>query len=125
MASDFWNWFQNWFLGSARDRELEDTVNLYARVKRALADSPLADEKRLRAFIVDLIYEICERCGVTPAVPLGEALFATIKSLLYFDGIVSDGSRSPEAEHLPQPLDSKEPIAPEVELRFRRGRVGS
>ncbi len=99
MSSDFWNWFQNWFLGSARDRELEDTAGLYTRVKSALADSPFADEKRLNGFIVDLIYEICERRGVTPSLPLGEALFATIKNLLLLDGIVI---QLPEESALPK-----------------------
>lgn len=81
------NW-KNWFLGSARERELGDTVDLYARVKSALPDSPFADEERLGRFVIDLIFEICERRGITPSLPLGGALYATIKNLLYFDGLL-------------------------------------
>lgn len=81
------NW-KNWFRGGAHNRELEDTVNLYAQVKGALSDSLFADDERIDRFIVDLIFEICERRGVTPALPLGHALYRTIKSLLYFDGLL-------------------------------------
>jgi hypothetical protein len=88
VASNAWNWFQNTFVGSARERELQDTVDLCARVNRALSDSPFADEKRLSGFLIDLIHEICEKRGVTPSIPLGEMLYRTIKNLLYFDGLL-------------------------------------
>lgn len=88
MSSDGWNWLQNSFLGSARDRELEDTRALYARVESALRESPFADDKQVGRFIIDLIFEICERRSVTPSLPLGSALYSTIKSLLYFDGLL-------------------------------------
>lgn len=90
MSSNWWNWLQDFFLGSARDRELEDTVALGARVKSALRESPFADEERLGSFLVDLIHEICERRGVTPSIPLGEMLYGTIRSLMYFDGLLVD-----------------------------------
>lgn len=80
------NWI-NWFRGSGRSRELRDTLDLYARAKGAHLNSPFADEERVTSFIVDLIFEICERRGVTPAIPLGRALLATFKDLLLFDGI--------------------------------------
>ena len=81
------NW-KNWFLGGARNRELGDTVDLYARVKSALSDSPFTDDERTDRFIVDLIFEICERREVTPSLPLGHALYHTIKRMLYFDGLL-------------------------------------
>ncbi len=88
MSADWWTWVKTRFLGSARSRELEETTRLYARVKSALGDSPFADEKRLRSFLIDLIFEICERRGVTPSLPLGDALFGTTRDLLLFDGIL-------------------------------------
>jgi hypothetical protein len=63
-------------------------LDLRAQVARARSISPFADEDRLSSFIIDLIHEICERRRVTPSVPLGEMLYRTIKSLLYFDGIL-------------------------------------
>lgn len=87
MSSNGWNWFLDLFQGSARDRELQDTVALGARVKTALARSPFGDEERANKFIIDLICEICERRGVTPSLPLGSALYAAIGRLLYFDGL--------------------------------------
>lgn len=88
MASNGWNWVQDLFLGSGRDRELRDTVDLCARVASARAASPLATEDRLSQFLIDLIHEICERRGVTPSTPLGEMLYRAIRALLYFDGLL-------------------------------------
>ena len=88
MSSNWRNWLGGQFLGSARDRELQETAELVAQVKRGLADSPLGDEERLATFRIDLIHEACERRGVTPSIPLGEMLWRTITSLLYLDGIL-------------------------------------
>ena len=88
MSSNGWNWFQDLFLGSGREREVQEMVDLCARVTRARSNSPFADEERLSSFLIDLIHEICEKRGVTPSIPLGEMLYRTIKSLLYFDGIL-------------------------------------
>jgi hypothetical protein len=98
VSSNWWSWIQSQFLGSARHRELEETARLYARVKGTLGDAPFADEKRLERFLIDLIVEICERRGVTPSQPLGDALFGTIRNLLYFDGIFLE---LPEKSALP------------------------
>jgi len=98
VSADWWTWVKTQFLGSARSHELEETARLYARVESALGDSPFADEKRLERFLIDLIVEICERRGVTPSQPLGDALFGTIRDLLLFDGIVVD---LPENSALP------------------------
>ena len=88
MSSNGWNWFQDLFLGSGQERELKEMVELCARVTSARSNSPFADEKRLSNFLIDLIHEICEKRGVTPSIPLGEMLYRTIKSLLYFDGLL-------------------------------------
>lgn len=88
MSSNGWNWIQDLFQGSGRERELQDMVALCARVKSALRESPFEDEKRLGNFLIDFIHEICERRGVTPSIPLGEMLYRTIKNLLYFDGLL-------------------------------------
>lgn len=39
-------------------------------------------------FIVDLIFEICERLGVTPSLPLGRALYDTLHGLLLDEALV-------------------------------------
>lgn len=90
MSSNGWGWFQGLFQGSPRDRELQETRALCARVGRAQVSSPFADEEALGTFLVDLIHEICERRGVTPSVPLGEMLWHTIRRLLYYDGLLVD-----------------------------------
>jgi hypothetical protein len=88
VSSNAWGWFQDLFLGSARDRELEETIDLCRRVKRALQASPFADEEALGNFLIDLIHEISERRGVTPSIPLGGMLWGTIKRLLYSEGFL-------------------------------------
>jgi len=88
VASNLWNGVLGLFGGTGRERELQDTVNLCTQVSQAHSNSPFADEKRLGNFLIDLIHEICERRGVTPSIALGEMLYRTIKSLLYFDGLL-------------------------------------
>lgn len=88
MSSNWWNGVLGLFVGTGRERELQETVDLCARVARARSNSPFADEGRLGDFLIDLIHEICEKRGVTPSIPLGEMLWGTIKSLLYFDGLL-------------------------------------
>jgi hypothetical protein len=93
------NW-KNWFLGPARNRELEDTLDLYARATRARADSPLGNDEEIGSFLIDLIFEICERRGVTPSVPLGEALWSAIRQLLYLEGFIVELPEKSSLEHL-------------------------
>lgn len=100
MSSNGWNWFQDLFQGGTRDRELQDTVDLCMRVESARLDSPFADEKQVGRFLIDLIYEICERHSVTPSVPLGSAMYGSIKSLLYFDGLLAEPPRRSVLEKL-------------------------
>lgn len=75
-------------MGSAQSREQGDTFALYTSVEAAQARSPFSDEEQISDFIIELIFEVCERRGVTPSIPLGNALYETIKGLLYFDGLL-------------------------------------
>jgi len=75
-------------MGSAHSREHGDTFGLYDRVESSQARSPFSDDEKISDFIIELIFEICERRGVTPSIPLGNALYKTIKGLLYFDGLL-------------------------------------
>jgi hypothetical protein len=93
------NW-KNWFLPSARNRELDETTVLFARAKSVIAESPFANEERVRAFVTDLIFDICERRGVTPSQPLGRALYDTIGDLLYCDGIAITLADEPDLSKL-------------------------
>jgi hypothetical protein len=81
------NW-KNWLLGSAHSREQGDTFALYDKVAYAEYRSPFGDEEKISDFIVEIIFEVCERLGVTPSIPLGSGLYETIKGLLYFDGLL-------------------------------------
>lgn len=75
-------------MGSAHSREQGDTFALYDRVENAQARSPFSDEDTISDFIIEIIFEACERRGVTPSISLGSALYETIKGLLYFDGLL-------------------------------------
>ncbi len=83
------NW-KNWFLGSAESRELRDTLDLYRRAVAARDSSPFPDEDSLNGFLVDLIFDICEKRGVTPSAPLAYALYQTITGLLFYEGLLVD-----------------------------------
>ncbi len=61
---------------------------LYDRVDDVQHHSPLAQESKVTDFIVEIIFEVCEARGVTPSIPLGSALYETIRGLLYYDGLI-------------------------------------
>src|SRR5258708_6511254 len=65
-----------------------------------MAGSPFADDEKVRAFITDLIFDICERRSVTPSLPLGRALYEIIGDLLYLDGIAITFGREPNVAAL-------------------------
>lgn len=75
-------------MGSAQSREQGDTFALYDQVEYTQHRSPFTDEDKLNDFIIEIISEACVRRGVTPSIPLGSALYETIKGLLYFDGLL-------------------------------------
>jgi hypothetical protein len=93
------NW-KNWFLPPVRNRELGDTLLLRDQVRDAVARSPFSDEERVNDFIIDLIFEVCEQCGITPSIPLGEALFETIRGLLSYEGFLVELPEQAELAHL-------------------------
>lgn len=84
MASNLWNWL----IPSPRSRELRQTYDLYSQVAHAFNHSPLGSEAGKQKFLLDLIYEICEKRGITPSVPLGEALWSAITRLLHLEGFL-------------------------------------
>ena len=88
------------FLGTARDRELRETAELYARVKNARDASPFGNDDQVGSFMLDLIHDICEKRGVTPSEPLGEALWSAIRQLLYLEGFVVGLPKKSSLEHL-------------------------
>jgi hypothetical protein len=51
---------------------------------------PFASEEDLRKFIIALILDVCDRNDITPCVPLGNALYETIRMLLYWESILID-----------------------------------
>lgn len=104
------NW-KNWFLRPARNRELADTLDLYAKVEHVRDDSPLGNDEEIGSFLIDFIAEICEKRGVTPSVPLGEALWEALRQLLYLEGFIVELPEQSSLEHLT--------IEEGVELRTR------
>ena len=100
MSSNWRSWLQDQFAGSVRDQELGNTAGLYARVKSARDASPLGDDDKVGNFLLDLIHDICEKRGVTPSDPLGEALWSTIRRLLYLEGFVVELPEKSSLEHL-------------------------
>lgn len=100
MSSNSSNWFRDFFLGSVRDRELRETVELYTRVEDASDGSPLGDDDQIGYFLLDLIHEICEKRGVTPSDPLADALWSTIRRLLYLEGFIVELPEKSSLEHL-------------------------
>lgn len=90
------NW-KNWLLGSARDRELAETRELFAQVRERQRASIFGD--RLPGFIVQIIADATEERGVLPGVPLGGALYGTIQDLLVTEAILMDVEETPAFEN--------------------------
>lgn len=81
------NW-KNWFQKPSCIKEHEDTFALYGQVEALQARSPFSDEDTRGDFMLAIIYEACEKRGVTPGTSLGEALWETIYRLLVYDGLL-------------------------------------
>jgi hypothetical protein len=79
--------FKNFFLGSARGREVEDTRALYERARAAYGHHRLAAPNDQEKFISDLVSEICERTDSPPSRTLVLALCALVDDLLALDGL--------------------------------------
>jgi hypothetical protein len=106
------NWLE-WLRPSPKSREFRETVNLYDKVEGAYQDTPLSDRRTCGAFVVDLIHEACERRGVVPSVPLGQALYETLFCLLEHDGFIIE---LPERDAIPR-LTLEESLELRVLLR--------
>jgi hypothetical protein len=52
--------------------------------------SPLSNEEQTGTFIIDVIADACEKHGSLPGIPLGEALYGTIKALMWEDALIGD-----------------------------------
>lgn len=62
--------------------------------------SPLNTEEKVNNFIIDVIAEACAEQGTLPGIPLGEALFYVIKTLLKADSIIGELPTESEIRHL-------------------------
>jgi hypothetical protein len=65
-------------------------LELYTQVGATRSTSPLSDDEAVHQFLVNIIFQACERQGVMPSIPFGNAIYYTIKGLLYFDGLLID-----------------------------------
>lgn len=79
--------FKNFFLGSAHDREIRSTQELYARARRAFESHPLAEAEKRERFVADLVFEIYAPIERSPSRPLFLALCELVENLLYLDGL--------------------------------------
>ena len=78
---------KNFFLGSAYNRELRDTIEIYKQAQAAYARFPLADENERSQFVVDLVQEICDRTDRFPSRPLLLAICDLVSDLLAAEGL--------------------------------------
>lgn len=62
--------------------------------------SPLNTEEKVNNFIIDVIAEACAEHGTLPGIPLGEALFYVIRTLLKADSIIGELPTESEIRHL-------------------------
>lgn len=62
--------------------------------------SPLNTEDKVNNFIIDVIADACAEHGTLPGIPLGEALFYVIKTLLKEDSIIGELPNESEICHL-------------------------
>ncbi|MCU7867423.1 MAG: DUF87 domain-containing protein [Candidatus Thiodiazotropha sp. (ex Lucinoma borealis)] len=90
------NW-KNWLLGSVERREHKETRKLHTAVTRSRSQTPFTSDREVDRFIIDLIFDICEECGVSPTDALGNAFYTVIHNLLCIEGFLFD---PPEADTL-------------------------
>ncbi len=100
MSSNSWNWLQGLLHRSVRERELDDTRDLYARAQSARDASPFGSDEQVDSFLLDLIEDICEERGVTPSGALREALRRAIRRLLYLEGFIIELPATSSLDHL-------------------------
>lgn len=86
-----------WLSPSVKSREAKETRALFCEAQRLAEKSPFRDEDRLKAFMLDLITDICATRNVAPSTPLGSALWDAIAGFMIAEGFVltfkKDGPR--------------------------------
>ena len=83
------NWL-SWFRRSPIEIEREETFALFRHVRHIEHASPFYPEGSVQSFVIDIIRDATEERWDLPGVPLGGALYATIKGLLYEEGFLID-----------------------------------
>jgi len=83
------NWL-SWFQSSPKQREAAETRELVRRARAEGGRATLRDDKAILDLATEIVFEVCERHGVTPAAPLADALYWVIHDLVYFDGLRVD-----------------------------------
>jgi hypothetical protein len=79
--------FKNFFLGSAHEREIQATRQLYGRVQTAYRQHPLASEQDRTNYVSDIVFEVANQFDPLPCRPLISALFEMVEGLLTLDGL--------------------------------------
>lgn len=80
--------FKNFFLGSARSRELGDTRALYERARAAYGRYRLAAREDREKYVADIAFDICDASGrFPPPEVLFNALCELIEHLLVLDSL--------------------------------------
>jgi hypothetical protein len=77
---------KNFFLGSAKGRELKQMVAIYERVKAKFDASPFRSTDAGADFIESIVQEACELAEVVPCDPLARALQVSAIDLMLEDG---------------------------------------
>jgi hypothetical protein len=83
------NWL-SWILRSPREAERAEMRAFLERLRDAQRASPLSSDEKISAFVFDMVVDVCERRGVTPAAPLGVALYTATKELLHHDAMIGE-----------------------------------
>ena len=92
------NWFW-WFWRSPKETERAETRALLEQLRHAQHASPLGTHEQASAFALEVVVEVCECRGGTPAAPLGTALYFTIFDLLHHDALIGELPPLDEVEH--------------------------
>jgi len=83
------NWI-NWFRTPPKEIERAETLSILQRLRRNEKSSPLKSEDDTTKFIVDIVFEACERRKAVPAAPFGGALYGVVYDLLHEDAIIGE-----------------------------------
>jgi hypothetical protein len=78
---------KNFFIGSARDREVRATMELYERARKAWKRYPLASQDARDKYVTDLIFDIGDGFQPLPCRALIYGLGDLVEELLSLDGL--------------------------------------